>query len=341
MSGFFSVDDEIAQVRMHRPHVVILGAGASIASSLHGDKNGKKLPSMLNSVEVLDLSSMLDAEGISHRGRNFEDIYDEIHNDVKLGNLKQRLESAVYEYFADIEISDEPSLYDHLVISLRDKNVIATFNWDPFLVQALRRNAMNGRRFKLPRLQFLHGNVMIGFCEADKVTGVLGAACSHCGQRFTPSKLLYPIRKKDYHLDSFISEQWNDLHNQMQNAFMITVFGYGAPKSDMDAIGLMKAAWGDVNTRNMEQTEVIDIRGEDDLRETWEPFIHTHHYEIHDNFYDSWIANHPRRTGEAYLNQFVDAMFIDNNPIPKHLDFPELWDWFGKLREIEEQASGT
>ncbi len=164
MSGFFSVDDEIAQVRMHQPHVVILGAGASIASSLHGDKNGKKLPSMLNFVEVLDLSSMLDAEGISHRGRNFEDIYDEIHNDVKLENLKQKLESAVYDYFADIEISDEPSLYDHLVLSMRDKDVIATFNWDPFLVQALRRNALNGRGFKLPRLQFLHGNVMIGFC---------------------------------------------------------------------------------------------------------------------------------------------------------------------------------
>ncbi len=120
---------------------------------------------------------------------------------------------------------------------------------------------------------------------------------------------------------------------------MITVFGYGAPKSDVSAIDLMKAAWGDVNSRYMEQTEIVDIREEDDLRETWEPFIHTHHYEVHDNFYDSWIANHPRRTGEAYINQYIDAMFIDNNPVPKDLDFPELWDWFEKLQKVEERQA--
>ena len=65
------------------------------------------------------------------------------------------------------------------------------------------------------------------------------------------------------------------------------------------------------------------------------PFIHTHHYEAHSNFYDSWIANHPRRTGEAYINQYIDAMFIDNNPIPKDLHFPDLWDWFERLQEVE------
>ncbi|MGI8656076.1 MAG: hypothetical protein ACR2LC_12760 [Pyrinomonadaceae bacterium] len=339
MGMLFSAEDEIAQVKMQRPHVVVLGAGASIQAFPNGDKNGKKLPSMLNFVDVLDLSSMLDNAGVPHKGRNFEDIYDQIHNNAKLVNLKQKLEDAVYDYFSSLEIKDEPTIYDHLVLSLRSKGVIATFNWDPFLVQALRRNGMNGRGFKLPRLQFLHGNVMIGFCHRDKVTGVLGAACSHCGQRFIPSKLLYPIGKKNYHLDNFISEQWSDLHNQMQNAFMITVFGYGAPKSDISAIDLMKTAWGDVNSRYMEQTEIIDIREEDDLRETWKPFIHTHHYEVHDNFYDSWIANHPRRTGEAYINQYVDAMFIDNNPVPKDLDFPELWDWFEKLHEVEDKQS--
>jgi hypothetical protein len=335
MSISLTSADEIAQVRMQRPHVVILGAGASIASFLAGDKNGKKLPSMLNFVDVLDLSGLLDSAGISYKGRNFEDIYDDVHKDPKLTDLRQELEDTVYDYFSSLEITDEPTIYDHLVLSLRDKDVIATFNWDPFLVQAYRRNGMSGRGFKLPRLNFLHGNVMIGYCHTDNVTGVIGAACSKCVHNFTPSKLLYPIGKKNYHLDPFISAQWSELHIHLQNAFMITVFGYGAPKSDLSAISLMKTAWGDVSDRRMEQTEIVDIRELDDLRTTWEPFILSHHYEVHDNFYDSWIANHPRRTGEAYLNQYIDAKFIDDNPVPKYLDFHELWDWFEPLNRVE------
>ena len=35
------------------------------------------------------------------------------------------------------------------------------------------------------------------------------------------------------------------------------------------------------------------------------------------------------------MNQYIDAMFIDNNPVPKGLDFPELWDWFEKLHQAE------
>lgn len=328
--------DEISQVRMQRPHVVILGAGASIASFPVGDKNGKKLPSMLNFVDVLGLAPLLDSAGIAHKGRNFEDIYDQIYKTPTLLSLRQKLEEGVYDYFQSLELPDEPTIYDHLVLSLRGKDVIATFNWDPFLIKAYRRNGMNGRNLTLPRPQFLHGNVMIGYCHKDKVTGVVRTICSRCGQRFIPSKLLYPISQKNYHLDPFISEQWSDLHALMKEAFMITIFGYGAPTSDVSAVGLMKAAWGDKYSRNLEQTEIIDIRKEDDLRTTWEPFIHTHHYEVHNNFYNSWIANHPRRTGEAYLNQYIDALFIEDNPIPRNLDFPELWDWFDELRKAEE-----
>ena len=191
----------------------------------------------------------------------------------------------------------------------------------------------------MPRLRFLHGNVTIGYCEKDKVLGMNGNTCSRCGVRLVPSRLLYPISEKNYHLDGFTSLQWKDLEQAMKNAFMITMFGYGAPKSDVSAIELLKGGWGDKYQRNLEQTEIIDIRDESDLRSTWEPFIHTHHYEVHDDFYDSWIANHPRRTGEAWINQYIDALYIDDNPIPKDADFPELWEWFDKLREVEEHST--
>lgn len=53
------------------------------------------------------------------------------------------------------------------------------------------------------------------------------------------------------------------------------------------------------------------------------------------NFFDSWMAKHPRRTREAYHNQYKDTKFIHDNPIPRNLSFEELWDWFGLLQEVE------
>lgn len=333
-----SVQQEIGQIEMQRPHVVILGAGASYAAFPNGDMHGRKLPLMNNFVETLGLESLLARTRLNFDSDNFEDIYDRIHKDSELTQIRDELENTIYKYFDEMELPETPTIYDNLLLSLRDKDVVATFNWDPFLVQAFQRNS---RRFKLPRLLFLHGNVKVGGCEKDNVLGAKGNRCSKCKQLFKPSKLLYPISEKHYQRNSFISGQWDELSRHLKEAFMITIFGYGAPKSDVSAIALLKSAWGDVNNREMEQTEIIDIRSEEDLRNTWEPFIHTHHYETHSSFYDSWIANHPRRTGEAYINQYLNAQFIENNSVPKELSFSKLWDWYSPLKQIEEKHQNT
>lgn len=333
-----SVQQEIEQIEMERPHVVILGAGASYAAFPNGDMHGRKLPLMNDFVEILGLESLLARTKIIFDTDNFEDIYDEIHKNSELSQIREELENVIYTYFDEMELPETPTIYDHLILSLRDKDVVATFNWDPFLVQAFQRNSS---KFKLPRLLFLHGNVKVGGCEKDNVLGAKGNRCSRCQQLFKPSKLLYPISEKNYYRDSFISGQWDELSRHLKETFMITIFGYGAPKSDVSAITLLKSAWGDINQREMEQTEIIDIKSEEDLHNTWEPFIHTHHYETHSSFYDSWIANHPRRTGEAYINQYWNAQFIENNPIPKELSFPKLWDWYDQLKQVEEQHIDT
>ena len=328
-----SVEQEVNQIQTGKPHVVILGAGASRAAFPDGDENGVRVPLMKDFVDVLGLNDLLSQTGIDFESVNFEKIYDQLHQNVAHREIREELEKVIHNYFSRLEIIDEPTIYDHLLLSLRGKDVIATFNWDPFLLQAYRRNA---QKFKLPRLLFLHGNVGVGYCEKDKVSGINGNRCSKCGCVFTPTKLLYPVVEKNYHLNGFISSQWEELSQYLKSAFMITVFGYGAPQSDISAIDLMKSAWGEVSQREMEQTEIIDRRSEDDLCNTWEPFIHSHHYETHSSFYDSWIANHPRRTGEAYINQYWNAQFIDNNPIPKEIAFQELWAWFDRLKRVEE-----
>lgn len=327
-----TAQEEINQVKMNRPHVVILGAGASLACFPKGDKNGKCLPLMNNFAEVLNLNPILARSGVEFEGRNFEEVYDQIFKDKNLKPLRIEIEEAIYDYFSSLEIAESPTLYDYLLLSLRKKDVVATFNWDPFLVQAYKRNR---QRFNLPRLQFLHGNVEIGYCEHDLVLGLKGTRCKDHGVPFTPSRLLYPISEKNYHLDKFISTQWRDLAQSIQSAFMLTVFGYGAPKSDVSAVDLLKAAWGNKDARNLEQTEIIDIKPEAELHDTWEPFIHSHHYDTYTNFFDSWIAKHPRRTGEAYLNQYIDAMFLEDNLAPRSESFDELWNWFDKLHLVE------
>lgn len=330
-----TVQEEISQIKMGRPHVVMLGAGASYAAFPNGDKYGKKLPLMNNFIQVLGLEKLLAEALTEFKTNNFEEIYDQLHKNSKYDTVRAELEKLIYAYFRGMDISDQPTIYDHLLLSLRGKDVVATFNWDPFLIQAYRRN---GSTFSLPRLIFLHGNVMVGVCEKCKVTGVNGNICSKCRTPLQPTKLLYPIGQKNYHLDGFISNQWKELQYFLKEAFMITVFGYGAPVSDVSAVELMKEAWGDVEEREMEQTEIIDVRDEADLQVTWDKFIHTHHYKVHSNFYDSWIANHPRRTGEAYISQYWEAQFINNNPLPKDLSFPRLWEWLSPLKEVEEKA---
>jgi hypothetical protein len=118
---------------------------------------------------------------------------------------------------------------------------------------------------------------------------------------------------------------------------MVTVFGYSAPKTDVEAIALLKEGWGANRDRDLEQIEVIDIKSEDDLLKTWDEFIHTHHCQFADNFYDSWIANHPRRTCEAMWNQLMECQFLDKNSIPRALDLNELLKWYEPLLQAERQ----
>ncbi|MDD2267681.1 hypothetical protein [Sulfuricurvum sp.] len=324
-------EEEIKQINIGAPHLVILGAGASYASFRLGDKNNKQLPLMNNLIDILELDDLIKQTQIEFQTSNFEEIYDQISKDPTLYEIKVELEQKVYEYFSSLEILETPTIYDYLLLSLREKDFIATFNWDPFLIQAYRRN---GNKFKLPKLIFLHGNVEVGYCPNGHIKGNIGQPCSICHEALIPSKLLYPIGDKNYSLDPFIHKEWEIFKDVLKHSFMVTIFGYGAPKSDKGAIDLMEKAWNH-RQRALEETEIIDIRAEDDLIETWQPFIFSHHYKIENDFFSSWIANHPRRTGEAYWNQFIDAKFIEDNPIPQNVNFEELWSWYEELAKYE------
>ncbi|MDH5664870.1 MAG: hypothetical protein OEY10_01050 [Nitrosopumilus sp.] len=235
-----SIDEEIDNVSMKRPHVVILGAGASRATCLFGDKNKRKLPLMNDLVDAVGLRSRLEDWNIDPN-QNFENIFSDLYGKNEHQKINA-IEHSVENYFNSLELPDKPTVYDHLVLSLRKKDLIATFNWDPLLLQAYVRNRQAG--LELPELAFLHGNVKAGYCEQDKVSGLVGDKCIKCGSFYQKSPLLYPIKKKDYSKNSFIRGGWNFLKHCIKYTYMITIFGYSGPKTDAEAIEIMKDAWG-------------------------------------------------------------------------------------------------
>jgi hypothetical protein len=330
-----SVEQEIADTSMGRPHVLLLGAGASKAALPHGDKKGVAVPLLRDVAETLGLSELFPEDLRQLAKDDFEAAYSRLYE--RDTSKVTEIDSRVADYFSALELPDEANLYDFIHLCLREKDAIFTFNWDPFLMQSRTRLAKLGVT-KFPMLFFLHGNVTVGYCAKDNISGVVGQACGTCGEPFEPSKLLFPVEKKDYQDDPFIAREWEAVREYLKACFMLTMFGYSAPTTDVEAIDLLKAGWGKPSERNMEQTEIINRpdADQDELRQKWRPFIHTHHYEVHGSFYDSWLGNHPRRSGEAYWNQYWEAKFIDNHPVPRDTtNLSELVEWFKPLLDVE------
>ena len=240
-----------------RAHTVILGAGATIAAIPNGDKNGKQSSVMNGLIEKLNLNDILSGVTLHTPSDNLEDIYSELHSRPECEEVVIELERRLYDYFSTLELPDEPTVYDFLILSLTNKDVIATFNWDSLLIQSYVR--CYRITSNLPHIFCLHGNVGVGFCTEHREFGTTDAECPICRQRLKPIKLLYPVKNKDYNSDDYIKACWEATEFMIENSYMLTVFGYSAPTSDKDAIALLKKAWGNLEQRKLEEVFVIDI----------------------------------------------------------------------------------
>ena len=318
----------------HSPHVVLLGAGASIASYIHSGRIGPKLPSMQDLIEVLELKENIEAEGFNTTGLNFEAFYDELSSTGKNSSLQKEIEQRVHGYFYGMSLPNKPTIYDYLILSLREKDIIATFNWDPFLLIAYQRNM---HITKPPRICFLHGNVAIGVCEKDRTCGTMGYRCSKCGNPFVASKLLYPVKHKDYNSDPFIKNEWDTLRWYLESAYYVTVFGYSAPKTDVEAKNLMLEVWQQNPTLNLAEIDIIDIAEREHLEETWADFTVSHHYGVYENFFQSILMRHPRRSCDAFAEATLMCAPWQDNPMPQFNTLEELQSWVLPLIEEENK----
>lgn len=324
----FNISDQINTVTDGFRHVVVLGAGASKASCLNkAEKNGNKIPLMNDLPKVIDLNDELKNLSEEFRNENFELIFSTLFDKEPNSERLRVIEQKIYDFFHSLKLPNEPTIYDYLVLSLRPKDLIATFNWDPFLLQAYQRNGKFTNQ--LPKLAFLHGNVSVGIDNEFKIVGINGQICSKSGTPFQPTKLLYPIQHKDYNSDIFVKDQWNLLSQYLKKPARVTIFGYSAPKTDVEAIGIMKEAWGTPESdQQFTQFEIIDIQSESKLKKSWGNFIFSHHYEVTKNFFKSTIVRFPRRTGEVFYANYHEAKFYEENYPPKFKTLREMWNWY-------------
>jgi hypothetical protein len=321
-------------------HIVILGAGASIASCIDiPEKNSLSLPSMDNCLSILGIENKYSEIIDTVQSKNLEVVFSYLYYNQPNSILLKELETYLFNYFDKLILPDVPTIYDYLILSLRKKDLIATFNWDPFLWQAYERNL----RFtnNLPHLAFLHGNVAIGTCENDKTFGPKDKVCLNCQSIFEPIKLLYPISKKNYNSSPYINAQWDLLSQSLINPARVTVFGYSAPKSDVEAISIMKKVYSKSKIKEFTQFEIIDVANEDKLTESWDNFIFSHHYDIRKSFFDSSIAMFPRRSGEVFHENILGAKFYEENFPPKFQSFQQMWGWYSPFVEYENTQGSS
>lgn len=320
-----------------RAHTVILGAGATMATIPKGDKNGKYSSVMDGMIQKLGMEDLLKDINLETTSRNIEDIYSELHLKPEYKNIVKEMEIRLYDYFDSLELPDSPTVYDFLILSLTEKDVIATFNWDPLLIQAFVR--CHRITSNLPKILCLHGNVAMGYCKEHKEFGTKDAICPVCRKNLKPINLLYPVREKNYKKDEYISACWDAVDYIIENSYMLTIFGYSAPTSDYEAVQLLKKAWGDKEKRQLEEVSVIDIIEENDMRNKWDDFIYSHHYRYTDNFFESYLGMFPRRSCET-----VFATYSLNVPSDGRRGFRKEMTWYdirmlvGELCEEEENT---
>ena len=316
-----------------RPHVVLLGAGASRAAFPNGDGSGRQIPLMNDLAEIIGLKSAIRQAGEEFDDeKNFETIYSRLISDPEYKNIAREIEQKIEDYFSSLNLPQKATIYDRILLSLRRGDAIFTFNWDPFLFDAYMRNV---NIVRLPEIFFLHGNVRIGNCPDHRLWGTRRGKCPICCVPFKRIPLLYPTERKGYSDNSYIKDSWDAARSFFENSLVLTIFGYSAPESDQDAVDLLKKAWFEANDRMIGHIEIIDIIRSDVLYERWKPFSPNLHIHPRGDFDESFIAKWPRRSREAIYIPSIHGEPCEAFPLESTADLRKMQNQIYQIAKWE------
>lgn len=100
----------------------------------------------------------------------------------------------------------------------------------------------------------------------------------------------------------------------------------------------MLTDWKKNPTLELAEVEVVDIKPEEEITETWNEFFVSHHYGISNDIFKSYLFNHPRRSCDAFSEATLNLKPWHDNPFPRFKTLSELQAWIRPLIEEEEKV---
>jgi GDP-mannose 4,6 dehydratase len=145
------------------------------------------------------------------------------------------------------------------------------------------------------------------------------------------------LEAKDYSGDGFIKNEWDRLRHALSFGYYLTIFGYSAPKSDVEARKLMLDDWKKNPILEFAEVDIVDIKPRQQLEQTWEEFFVRAHYGIQDDILKSYLFRHPRRSCDAFAAATLMLKPWHDNPFPRFDSLGKLQEWVKPLIEEEER----
>ena len=271
-------------------HLVILGAGSTIATIPNGDKNGEESYTLANLLKDKTFTSFLEKVQRNFSTNDVEDLCKQLYKEDR--PLYYEFESLVRKKYARLELPEEFTILDRLVLSLTSNDAIVSFNWDDWVIQAYQRMSDYVPEEMRPILAFPHGNAQTVYNNKHYTSKRIVTSPG-----WFDSPLNMPVDEIDYKSDVFINSQWHILDFFMRNAQMITFFGYRGPDSDEQDLKHLDELFA--KNEICDKIEIIDK----DQESAVEVAKRLERFKMQPNwlypcadFWHSTIAKYPRRT---------------------------------------------
>lgn len=272
-------------------HLVILGAGSTIATIPKGDKNGEFSYTLDNLLNDKCFASFVEkVQALDYQIDDVEALCNQLYKENR--PLYDEFESLVLKKYASLELPDGFTILDRLVLSLTPNDAIISFNWDDLVIQAYQRMSEYVPEEMLPILAFPHGNAQAVYDNKHYTSKRIVTSTS-----LFDSPLNMPVDEIDYKSDVFINSQWHILDFFMRNAQMVTFFGYRGPDSDEQDLKHLDELFA--KNEICDKIEIIDK----DQESAVEVAKRLERFKMQPNwlypcadFWHSTIAKYPRRT---------------------------------------------
>lgn len=278
-------------------HLVILGAGSTIATIPNGDKNGEKSYTLSNLLTDPTFASFVKVvQEKNYSTDDVEALCRRLYQEDKA--LYNEFEALVRAKYARLELPTDFTILDRLVLSLTADDAIVSFNWDDLIIQAYQRMSNFVPDVLLPILAFPHGNAQAVYNQKHYASKRIVT-----GSHWIDSPLNMPIDETEYKSDLFIKSQWHILDFYIRNAQMVTLFGYSAPTSDEQDVHHLRDLF--VKNEICDKIEIIDkdIESAERVAENLKDFqMQANWLFLCGDFWHSTIAKLPRRTLSAIGN---------------------------------------